>query len=244
MPQKFPTVQRLAEKNIRKWVQAEHVRERLAQGNGRKPVGPYVTISREAGAGGSEIARRAAEKLGWDVLDDEIVDYLAQQYGSPRHLVEIADERHIGWIEELLAGNQGGQQWTSAKYLHRLHHLLMLAAHHGNVIVVGRGARYILPADGGLSVRILAPVNFRVAQVAADRQVPPRVARRLIDESDRQQALFIKEHFHHAADDAHMYDMVVNVEKLSREDAAELIVDAVHAWMHNTGITVPAAASA
>ncbi len=149
MPHQHSNVQELAEKNIRKWVQAEHVRERLPQHGESKTVGPYVAVSREAGAGGSEIARIAAAKLAWDVLDQEIVDYLAERYGSPRHLVEFADERHIGWIEEMLAGNSGGEKWTSAKYVHRLHHLLLLAAHHGNVIVVGRGARYILPPERG-----------------------------------------------------------------------------------------------
>ena len=236
-------MQNLAEKNIRKWVQAEHVRERLSQDDRKKALGPYVTISREAGAGGSEIARMAGAKLAWDVLDQEIVDYLAERYGSPRHLVEFADERHIGWIEEMLTGNFGGQQWTSAKYVHRLHHLLMLAAHHGNVIIVGRGARYILPPERGLSIRILAPVSFRVEQMAQDKGVTTKAARTLIDKMDRPQALYIKEHFHHAADDAHMYDLVINVEKLSREDAAELIVDAVHNWMHDTGVTAPLAVS-
>ncbi len=80
--------------------------------------------------------------------------------------------------------------------------------------------------------------------MAQDKGVTSKVARKLIDELDRERALFIKEHFHHAADDAHMYDMVINVEKLSRVDAADLIVDAVHTWMHETGVSAPVAATA
>ncbi|MEQ9411802.1 MAG: cytidylate kinase-like family protein [Fuerstiella sp.] len=239
MTKQLPGIEKLAEKNVRKWVQAKHVRDRLPADRAEEHIGPYLLISREIGSGGSEIARMVGEKLGWDVLDREIVDYLAAHYGTPRSLVEIADEQHISWIEDVLTGWMGRQEWTPAKYVHRLHHLLMLAAHHGDVVVVGRGAHYILPREHGLSVRIVAPLSYRADQIARERGISAREARQVVTDADHQQSVYIKENFHHAVDDAHMYDLVINVEKLGREMAAQLTVDAIQSWIRETKVSKP-----
>ncbi len=131
-------IEKLAEKNVRKWTVAQHARDRLAKGKVEENVGPYIVVSRETGAGGSAIARLVGQKLLWDVLDKEIVDYLATQYGTPRSLVEFVDEKPISWIEEVFSTWVEGRGFTSSTYVHRLNHLLLLAAHHGNVVIVGR----------------------------------------------------------------------------------------------------------
>ncbi len=232
-------IEQLAERNVRKWTLAQHARERRDKGNVKENVGPYIVVSREAGAGGSEIARLVGQKLGWDVLDKEIVDCLASQFGTPHSLVEFVDEKHISWIEEVFSNWLEGQGFTSSTYVHRLNHLLLLAAHHGNVVIVGRSARFILPPQRGLSVRIVAPLDFRVEQVLLQRGVNENEAREIVEESDRQREAFVKEHFHHQAADPHMYDLVINVEKLVPEDAADLIVDAARSWMKKSGVTIP-----
>lgn len=231
-------IEKKAEENIRKWIQAEHAQKRLAKGKVEENVGPYIVVSRETGAGGSEIARKVGGKLGWDVLDKEIVDYLAAEHGTPRSLVEFVDEKHISWIEDIFASWIEGLGFTSSTYVHRLNHLLLLAAHHGNVVVVGRGARFILPPERGLSVRILAPLDFRVEQVLLQRGLSAKEARKFIETSDRQREAFVKEHFHHKAADPHVYDLVINVEKLLQDDAVDLIVDAARSWMKKSGITI------
>ena len=108
-------VERLADRNIRKWVLAEHVQARLKQGKVDDNVGPYVAISRETGAGGSEIARLVSQQLGWDVLDREIISYLAEKYGTPRDLVEFVDEKRANWLEDLYSTWIEGKPFTVAK---------------------------------------------------------------------------------------------------------------------------------
>jgi cytidylate kinase len=230
------TVERIAEENIRKWIRAKHTQERLAKGKVEENVGPYLVVSRETGSGSSAIARRVGEILGWDVLDEEIVDYLASEYGTPRSLVGFVDEKQVPWLEDLFASWIEGQRFTSTTYVHGLVQLLLLAAHHGNVVIVGRGAQFVLPHDRGLSVRILAPLDFRVEQVLLQRSLSVKEARRVVAESDRQREAFVKEHFHYRATDPHMYDLVINVEKLVQEDAADLIADAARSWMKKSGV--------
>lgn len=228
----------LADRNIQKWLQAKHVQERLAKQKVEDNVGPYLVISRETGAGGSEIARKVGQKLGWDVLDKEIVDDLAQKYHTPRSLVEHVDERHVSWIEEVFTSWFKGQELSSAAYVIRLNRMLLLAAHHGNVVFVGRGARFVLPAERGLSVRILAPLDFRVEQVMLQQSMSAKEARRFVENTDRERERFIKDHYHHKAADPHLYDLVLNVEKLVQDDAVNLIVDATEFWLKQSGVTI------
>jgi len=231
-------IEKMAEENIRKWITATHARERLTEGPLRDNVGPYIAVSRETGAGGSAIAHRVAEKLAWDVLDKQIVDYLASRYQTPRSLVEFADEKQISWIEDTFSSWIENQQFTSATYTYRLAHLLLLAAYHGNVVIVGRGARFILPRARGVSVRILAPLDFRIEQVLLREGVSAKVARQMIEDSDRQREVFVKKHFRVDASDPHRYDLVINVGKLVKEDAADLIVDAARSWMKKSGVSI------
>lgn len=231
MTKHISRIDKLANENIRKWVLDEHTYERLSKGKVDKNVGPYVVISRETGAGGSEIARLVGEKLGWDVLDREIIDYMADKYGTPRSLVEFVDEKRASWIQEVFTTWIERQSFTQPVYLHRLTRLLLLAAHHGKVVIVGRGAQFILPRNCGLSVRIIAPLEFRVEQVILQRGLSVHDARKFVEDSDRQRQEYIKTHFRHKCADPHVYDLVINVENLVREDAANLIVAATQSLM-------------
>ncbi|MEX1026980.1 MAG: cytidylate kinase-like family protein [Candidatus Paceibacterota bacterium] len=224
-------IEKKAEENIRKWMFSEGAKDRVTRGKVKENVGPYVLVSRETGAGGSEIARLVGEQLGWDVLDNEIVDYLVDHYGTSRSLVEFIDERRSNWINEIFTSWIEGLGYSSGTYVHRLNQLFLLAAHHGNVMIVGRGARFILPREHGLSVRILAPIGFRAAQIAMKRGLSMKEAHRFVENSDRQREAFVREHFHRKAADPHMYDLVINVKDSDRQGAADLIVEATGLWL-------------
>jgi cytidylate kinase len=234
MTDRAASIERKAEDSVRKWLTADHARERLAQGNVADSVGPYITLSRETGAGGSEIARLVADQLGWDVLDATIVDYMVSKYGTPRSLVEFADEKRTSWMEDLFSSWIEGRGFTQATYVHRLSRFLLIAAHHGNVVIVGRGATCILPRTRGVSVRILAPIAFRVEQVILQRGLSAKEARKFVEDADRQRDAFVREHFHHEGSDPHLYDLLINVQKFTRHDAAKMIVDATQQWLRDT----------
>jgi cytidylate kinase len=238
MPDHISEIAELANDNVRKWMLAECTHARLARGKVDENVGPYVIISRETGAGGSEIARLVGEKLGWDVLDREIIDYIADKFGTSRSLVEFVDEKRANWIHDVFTTWIEGQDFTQAAYLHRLIRLLLLAAHHGKVVIVGRGAQFILPRNRGLSVRIIAPIEFRIEQVILQRGLGAHDARKFIENSDRQRQEFIKTYFRHKCADPHTYDLVIKLENLVRKDAVNLIVAAVHSWLKESDFTV------
>ena len=178
-------------------------------------------------AQGSEIAKLAGGQLGWDVLDREIIDALVEKYGTPRDLLEFVDEKHVRLIEEVFDG------WLVVQHLMQL---FMTAAGHGNVVIVGRGAQFVLPHERGISVRVVAPLEHRITRVAENRSCTREDARQFVLKRDREREEFVRRYFDHQATDAHQYDLVINVEKLDSQDAADLIVMAVKSWMqHQAG---------
>ncbi|HRX81330.1 MAG TPA: cytidylate kinase-like family protein [Pirellulaceae bacterium] len=227
-------VERRAEMNIRRWLSTEHAAGHRKPPHDDESVGPYVTISREVGAGGCAIARGVGRELGWEVLDREIINVMADRYGMPHETVELLDEKHPTWIEDWFASMFAGQRSTGSSFIYRLKRTLLLAGQHGNVVIVGRGAQFILPRDRGISVRILAPRDFRVEQVLLQKGISEREASKYVDDHDRQHEQFTREFLHHDATDPHMYDLVINVEKLVVADAVRLIVDATRAWLLNS----------
>lgn len=222
-----------AESRIQKWIQSERSDQRLSERNLAKNSGPFVTLSRETGACGSEVAGRVAELLQWDLLDNEIVDTMERQYGTPRCLLQRVDERHENWLSSIITSRIGGLGFTEATYSHRVAILLMLAASHGNVVIVGRGAQFILPRHQGLSVRIVAPMDYRIEQVMLERGLREKEARRYIVETDHDRNEYIRDHFRQDATDPHLYDLVLNVGDISIDGAAEMIVESVHHFIQH-----------
>lgn len=231
-----PAIEAKAEEKIHRWMAAAHVQERIARRNVKENVGPYITLSREAGAGGSELGSKVAQRLGWDVLDHEIVDYLVEHYGTPRSLVELVDEKHTNWLDEIVTSWVGGLGFSESTYTSRLGQLFLLAAHHGNVVLVGRGGRFFLPSERGISVRVIAPLDFRVEQVMLHQGLNEKEARKWVNDADRDREAYVKYHFQKQANDPHLYDLVINVEKLTQVDAVDLLADAVQAWMKKSGV--------
>jgi cytidylate kinase len=202
-------------------------------------VGPCLFISREAGAGGSQIARDVAQHLQWSLLDKQVLDTLAERYGTSRAVLDAVDEKKIGWLHDLLQGLIAGDRFSQLSYVHRLSRLFQTAAMRGNVVIVGRGASFILPRSAGLSVRIVAPFDFRVEQLILRRGISANEARSVIEQSDHDRRAFIKQYFHHDVLNPHVYDLIVNVEQLVEKDAVMLIVNAMGSWLQRNGVSGP-----
>lgn len=231
MSSRIAAIEQKAEANVQKWLQRKHSQQPLGNRNAVNNIGPYITLARETGAGGSGLAQIVARRLQWDVLDNEIVDYLEKHYGTPRCLIQRFDEKHENWLSQLLTSQIGGLGFSEWTYTHRVSKLVLLAASHGDVIIVGRGARFILPRHHGISVRVMAPLDFRVQRVGQQRQLTEEKAREFVIETDRQRKVYIKEHFHQNEEDPHLYDIVLNIEKVTLDAAADIIVDAVRHWI-------------
>jgi cytidylate kinase len=192
------------------------------------PASLTVAVSREAGARGETIGRRAAKKLGWQAYNQELLEYTAQE-GPFRHVMAHLPLQVARWAEErlqVLLREQNLSQHPSVADLARI--VLALGA-QGEVVLIGRGAGNILPASSTLHVRIVAPLEERIAYMAQWLRLTESEAAEQVRQRDARRSEFIETHFHRRPSDVHQYDLVLNSSLLGEDLCAELIVRAARA---------------
>ncbi len=225
-----PRIVAAAERQMHAWALAQEIAERAVRIDPGHRVtgqlGPYVTISREAGACGGEIAEMVGEELGWEVLDKALLDHVANRFHVSRSMLELVDETASNWAHDMLGTWIDRQIIPHEKYVSHLVRIALAAARRGKVIFVGRGVQFLLPRECGLAVRIVAPEKYRVAQLVRRMGFTESEAHRYMKEVDDGRREFVRRYFHHDIDDPHLYDLVINTEGLGPVGAAAQIVTA------------------
>jgi cytidylate kinase len=222
------SIAQLAERRMRQWVIGLELEERHRHQEAAESlpelVHPYLTISRDAGAGASELAQQVGQLLGWQVLDRELLDYMAKQYQVPKAMVSWVDETTSSWLVDTFGKWLDRRLVTVSEYLMHLGQIVLLAAQSQSTIFVGRGAQFFLPRDAGLVIRLVAPLEQQLNRVMQREGMDKTQARRYLEQTDRTRRAFIRENFHCDVTDPNLYDLVLNLEYLSLEEASELIV--------------------
>ena len=132
-------------------------------------------ISLATGAVGSAVAQRVGSELGWDVLDREIIDIMADKYGVPRDYLEYAE--NTTWTE--------GRDIGQATYLRQLSEILLLATQRGNVVIAGHGAEFLLPNETNFSVLLTQSFDDRVQNTRFPRHGSLETAKKAGRDSKR-----------------------------------------------------------
>jgi cytidylate kinase len=175
-----------------------------------------ITLSRELGSRGDEIARAVAERLGLRLVGRELINRAARQAGVP----EVA----LAEIDEL--GLLGVKPSSEALRLYReaVEALVREMARAGDLLLVGRGGQVVLREwPGALHVRVIAPRQHRVALVQAQCGVSAQIAAARIEACDRARAGYLRRHYGARWDDPALYDLVINTARVSVAAAVELI---------------------
>jgi cytidylate kinase len=189
--------------------------------------GPCLLISRECGTGSTLLAEKIGEELGWNVFDSRIVDEIAKAAHVHQRLVQSVDERvHSYWEQswrELLL-----EDLTDRGYLHHLGEVITALGHQGSVIIVGRGAQYLLPPECALRVRLVAPIESRICRIAGLEKLSPEEARMKIKMADSKRASFVWKVFKKDIGAPLNHDLVINTGELGLENAARIVRVALH----------------
>lgn len=208
---------------------------------------PVITVSRQYASGGSEIAALVARRLGWDLIDNEFVDRVAQQAGLPRDEVERRQERVEGFVDRLaraLAGSSpelflatAAPTATAAppeeEIVRVTEAVIAEAVQHDRVVLVGRGAQaYLAQRSGTLHVYCVAPLEARIQRAMTRLNVDRKEAERTVHEIDEGRRRYVKTHYGRAWDDPATYHLVVNTDAFAYDECADLIVEAtkVRGW--------------
>lgn len=200
---------------------------------------PVITISRMYGSGGSEVAQRVSAALGWSLLDNGIVDAIAERSGLTRAEVSAQDERVPSLVERLASALSLGSpeilppvptgpvETTEERIIAVTQRVIEEAVQAGPAVFVGRGAQCLLAErEDTLHVFCYAPRaalrkyamdTFRVGQDEADKMVA---------EQNKQREQYVRRHWNRNWLAHENYHLCLNTAWLGLDEAAALVVDA------------------
>lgn len=202
-----------------------------------------ITISREYGSGGGEIAARLAHQLGWQLVDHAIISRTARELEVQETEVEKHDEDYIendrpGILDRILerltpsASMTGGggiimrpsAPGETLAYQETMRDIITAAATSRNVVIVGRGGQVLLADKRDvLHVRVVAPLEQRVAYVVRREGLNPEDARKRVQAKDQARTRYMQTQFHLQHEDPHLYDLVINTAVLSLDSTVDQI---------------------
>jgi cytidylate kinase len=201
-----------------------------------------ITISREYGSGGGEVAGRLAMRLGWRLVDHEVVVRVARELGVTEAVAAEHDEQVEGLAGRLLGAMQSIDWLVPAtgniaapnaavdagSYQAALHRVVAAAATEGQVVIIGRASQVLLSdRPEVLHARIVAPLAERIAYVSRREGLDEAAARARIALKDQDRQRYLRAHYNRNPADPQLYDLVVNTGVLTLDDAVELIAEAL-----------------
>jgi hypothetical protein len=188
---------------------------------------PVITFSVSPGSGGLIIARRVAEVLKFDFFDRDIINMIAEHaHISDRVILSIEKERLSG-IKDFIASLVDERYLYPGIYLEHLMNVVGVLAKHGHAVIVGRGANFIIPPAERLSVRVVAPLELRVQNIAQAYEAPLETARGRVLHRESRRAAFVKQSFHTDVADPENYDLVINTAKSDNDANVGAIIGAI-----------------
>jgi cytidylate kinase len=195
---------------------------------------PVITISRELGSDGTQIAEAVAAKLGAAAVDKEVLAEMARQAGVAVEVIAQAEERLLAKpvmvsdeMRALLSPRGSERTLTEARFVKQMAAAIQLLAQQGNVVFVGRGAQLVLKdAPQALHVHTYAAPAVRAARLQQRRGLPSvELALRAIHQADEQRQNWYR-HFFSGTDWKHTkhYHLLIDTGRIPAAVATELIL--------------------
>jgi cytidylate kinase len=195
-----------------------------------------ITVSRQYGSGGSEMAERVARALGWRLYDNAVVEEVAQRLRMTPAEVSAREERVPSLVERMASAMALGApemmpvvgdlvaQPSEERMVMVTQRVIEDAVRAGPAVLVGRGAQCMLAArTDALHVFCYAPVEERVRYAVEVLDVPFHEAGRKVAEVNHQREAWVKHHFRRDWRDFSNYDLCVNTARLGLDGSAELV---------------------
>ena len=182
-----PKVYEVVEKAFHDWKES---RDLLAKQTKKRY--PMVCFSRKIGAGALQIADILEKKIGYRVIDREILEHLVGPERLDEKLSAFIDERCPNEIEDILAMLFGVKSFTQNEYSRLLFRTIFSVADIGPSIFVGRGAHLILPRERVLAVRLICSDEFRIKKLAKMLNISETAASLRLNHFDIEQKNFFR----------------------------------------------------
>ena len=194
---------------------------------------PFVSISREFGCEALPLAQRLTEILNercrpsipWVAYDRELLENVPEELR--RDILDSLDTRQRDGMTELF-DNVINSKVEHALVVRKLAEVIRTLALHGHAILVGRGSSLATQdLKNGLHVRLVAPRAWRVAKIAADRDIPYREAEKIVDDGEKQRNTYIETYFVLDPQNPFHHDLLVDNSRFNLVQIAEIVFAAL-----------------
>ena len=222
MATKEESIVQFVKQQIRKWESGPAEKDRKSQV--RIPV---ITVSMEPGSGGSLVAEAVADRLGFDYFHRDIIQGIAKSAKIRASVIDTIEKERLTGIDDFIASLYKSQYLYPGIYMEHLLKVVNTIADHGNAIIVGRGANFILPPDERFSVRVVAPLEIRIQNVVRAYKVPAEKARKRVIGRESRRSAFIRKSYNADIADPQNYDLTINTGRMRIESAVDAVIAAV-----------------
>jgi cytidylate kinase-like protein len=198
---------------------------------------PFITISREAGAGGHNLMHRLIDRLNevdppgpgqtrWAGFDKELVEKVAQDYKMHKTLVDLLGEQCHSWLYDVFAGLSS--QTTESEVYRRVAETIRGLAQGGRAVIVGRGGAMITQnMPRGIHIQVVAPFEYRVEQMARSMNGDTRLAANEIHRIDQNRASFYKRYWPNTPLSPSLFTASFNYAAISEQTMVDAILPLV-----------------
>jgi cytidylate kinase len=198
---------------------------------GIPPVGSVViTVSRQFGSGGSDIAHLVSQSVGLSYIDQQIIAQVASRLGVDLSYATRQDEQTSSIATNILealrssnpfnvhymhSGTKAQEQSQELAYFHLTQRVILELATQGNAIIIGRGSQFLLHNNPRtLHTHIFAPLKINAAK-------------ELIEQRDNEQDNYQRHYYGADGHQTNLYHLLINTGLFSFESAASLIQQAL-----------------
>jgi cytidylate kinase len=202
-----------------------------------------ITIEREYGSGGADIARTIANRLGWKLWDQRLTNEIAREMECECRVVEEHEEKRDPLYHRLLMAFMRGS-FEGSLNAPRLkmadtdcvrevaERIVKRAADEGECVIVGRGsAHYLKDRRDAFHVFVFAPLNEKVRRLRASGKSEAEAVQ-LAETVDRDRAAFIKQYFDVEWPGRHRFDLMIN-STVGEETAVDIILNSVELYQRS-----------
>lgn len=224
-------------KNLDRYLSAHFSEKAVREEVAHPAAWPFVTISRQAGAGAhalaaallADFAEQADEPLfaGWQVFDSELCQLVAEDPTYAKGMRALIAEQYRSRTDEFF-GQMLSPTIDQDMLMNRVFRVVAAVASAGKSIIIGRAGSEVTRGLGaGLSIRLVAPEAVRIAGVMEYYGLDERAARREAQRLDTARARLLKSHFKADIEDPLRYDVIWNTGAVSFPVIAATVTAAI-----------------
>jgi len=198
--------------------------------------GPCITISRQTGAAAGEISELLIEllkpktknpQLEWAIFDKNLIEKVIEDHNLPEKLSNYLTEEKHSFLNSMM-NELFGIHPSPLRLVHKTTKTILQLAQMGNCIIVGRAANIITRnLEDTYHIRIIAPLKKRIEQVQSYFNFSEDEAKKFIEKEEEKRREYVKHYFHKDIDDPALYDIVINTERHSLEETAQILACAI-----------------